>query len=253
MRLKEVKLEYSLKLIQHPSHNLSVAHRHSWQWLPEIIVKNMDTVGGYYSSTDHNEIIDITYRHRASTVTVFHNRTVTKPSNTLDLSTRGSSQDYYKAKAHDAARKLESCGIIRDAEPSKESFRTRTTSMSSYFLKSSKCKFEKPRMKGTEEFWNQYRRKSSVVSLSTLMKQILFPSHRIKISSLIWYLSIIILTHLIEIHFFLCSKYENEGTWILFFRARFLTVSAVKTLSIGIKESNNYGFLSKIIGSRYQQ
>ena len=187
MRLKEVKLEYSLKLIQHPSHNLSVAHRHSRQWLPKIIIKNMDTVGGYYSSTDHNEIIDITYRHRASTVTVFHNRTVTDSSNNLDLSTRGFSQDYYRAKANDAARKLGRCGIARDAEPSKETFRSRTTSMSSYFLKSSKCnKFEKPRMKGTEEFWNQYRRKSSVISLSTLMKQILFPSHRIKISSLIW-------------------------------------------------------------------
>ena len=146
----------------------------------------MDTVGGYYSSTDHNEIIDVTYRHRANTVTVFHNRTVTESSKNLDLSTRGLSQDYYRAKANDAARKLERCGIVRDAEPSKETFRSRTTTMSSYFLKSSKCnKFEKPRMKGTEEFWNQYRRKSSVISLSTLMKQILFPSHRIKISSLI--------------------------------------------------------------------
>ena len=147
----------------------------------------MDRVGGYYSSTDHNEMTDIIYRHRSSTVTGVtrdNNQLVTN-SNTLDLSTRGKSKEYYKEKANLAARKLERCGIVRDIEPSKETFRSRTTSMSSYFLKLSKCNYEKPRMKGTEDFWNQYRRKTSVVSLSTLMKQILFPSRRIKISSLI--------------------------------------------------------------------
>ena len=155
----------------------------------------MDKVGGYYSSTDHNEMTDIIYRHRSSTVTGVtgdNNQLVTN-SNTLDLSTRGKSREYYKEKANVAARKFERCGIVRNIEPSKEPFRSRTTSMSSYFLKLSKCNYEKPRMKGTEDFWNQYRRKTSVVSLSTLMKQILFPSRRIKMSSLIW---------IVEIHFF---------------------------------------------------
>ena len=153
----------------------------------------MDRVAGYYSSTDHNEMTDTIYtgpfhRHRASTVSgvTSDNQLVTN-SQTLDLiTTRGKSQEYYKEKANVAARKLKRCGIVHYAsEPSKEIFRSRTTSMSSYFLKSSKCKYEKPKMQGTEKFWNQYRRKSSVVSLSTLMKQILFPSRRIKISTLI--------------------------------------------------------------------
>ena len=198
----------------------------------------MDRVGGNYSSTDHNEMTDTIYtgrfyRHRASTVTgggvtSDNNQPVTN-SQTLDLiTTRGKSQDYYKEKANVAARKLERCGVVQCAEPSKEIFRSRTTSMSSYFLKSSKCNYEKPKMQGTEEFWNQYRRKSSV-SLSTLMKQILFPSRRIKISSLIW---------IVELEFRILLSYRN----------RYRT-----TLSIRIKESNNYGFLSKIIGSRYQQ
>lgn len=197
----------------------------------------MDRVGGYYSSTDHYVMTDTIntgpfHRHRASTVIGVrsdNNQLVTN-SQTRDLiTTRGKSQEYYKEKANVAARKLERCGIVQYAsEPSKEIFRSRTTSMSSYFLKSSKRNYEKPKMQGTEEFWNQYRRKSSVVSLSTLMKQILFPSRRIKISSLIW---------IVELN-----------SILLCFRNRYRTI-----LSIRIKESNNYGFLSKIIGSRYQQ
>ena len=146
----------------------------------------MDRVGGYYTLSDHNDEKDITYRHRASTVACLNSHLVTKSPNSLDLSRKVESREYYREKANIAARKLEGFGIVRDAKPSRETFRSRTTSMSSYFLKSSKNKDdEKPRMKGTEEFWNQYRRKSSSVSLSTLMKEILFPSHRIKISSLI--------------------------------------------------------------------
>ena len=180
----------------------------------------MDRVGGYYSSTDHNDMTGRFHRHRASTVTgvTCDNNQLVTNSQTLDLiTTRGKSQEYYKEKANVAARKLDRCGIVGYAEPSKKIFRSRTTSMSSYFLKSSKCNYDKPKMQETEEFWNQYRRKSSVVSLSTLMKQILFPSRRIKISSLIW---------IVELNF-----------RILFIRNGYRTI-----LSIRIKESNNYGF-----------
>ena len=110
----------------------------------------MDRVGGYYSSTDHNEMTDIIYRHRSSTVTGVTRDNNLLVTNTLDLSTRGKSKEYYKEKANLAARKLERCGIVRDIEPSKETFRSRTTSMSSYFLKLSKCNYEK-RYKAAEE------------------------------------------------------------------------------------------------------
>ena len=141
----------------------------------------MDIVGGYYSSTDPD--LRIEHRHRANTVTVLNDRRVTNP---LDIATLGKSREYYKGKASIAARKFDGCRISSEEPPKEITFRTRTSSFSSYFLKTSKFKDEKPRMKGTEEFWNQYRRKSSgLVSLSSLMKQILFPSQRIKISSFI--------------------------------------------------------------------
>ena len=184
MWLKEVKLECAQKLIQHPSCTLSVEHQHSWQEFHENIISAdwiMDIVGGYYSSTDPD--LRIEHRHRANTVTVLNDRRVTNP---LDIATLGKSREYYKGKASIAARKFDGCRISSEEPPKEITFRTRTSSFSSYFLKTSKFKDEKPRMKGTEEFWNQYRRKSSgLVSLSSLMKQILFPSQRIKISSFI--------------------------------------------------------------------
>ena len=121
------------------------------------------------------------YKPRASTVSV--HTAVSTPGPCL----RGDrTPEYLTQRAALAARRLDLLSRGED----KTSFRARTASVSSYFLRPrpppSARVFARPRMEDTEQFWAKYRRRGPATSstLGGIMRSIL-PSSLAKRTSLI--------------------------------------------------------------------
>ena len=91
---------------------------------------------------------------------------------------------YYRNKARIAASRISRSQKYVVTQPREltpgtpGSHRFRTSSLSSYFLPSSRPK-STPRMETTEQFWNRYRRRPRIQSFGSVMRQILFPVPRI--------------------------------------------------------------------------
>ena len=93
-------------------------------------------------------------------------------------------EDFYRSTVHEEPKKTPTNDVYSIVKEDFDSFdscepisRPRTTSFSSYFAKKRTVPkvVVEPVMESTEQFWNKYRRKKNYSSLSTLMKNILFP------------------------------------------------------------------------------